>query len=94
VLSKTPKFRPTLSIIKPKNTAMDCDLFGYRIINTFNRFVCKDFIQQAEANSKHAGIVPWKPKQFLHTPDFYAQHNLDFKTVGIHMDTARKLSKT
>jgi hypothetical protein len=36
VLSKTRKFRPTPSIIKPKNTAMDCDLFGYRIIKTFD----------------------------------------------------------
>ena len=78
VLSKTPKFRPTPSIIKPRTIATDCDLFGHRIIKTFNRFVCNDFIQQAKVNSKLAGIVPWKPKQFPHPQDFYARHNQDF----------------
>jgi hypothetical protein len=78
VLSKTPKFRPTPSIIKPRTVATDCDLFGHRIIKTFNRFVCNDFIQQAKVNSKLAGIVPWKPKQFPHPQDFYARHNQDF----------------
>ena len=72
VLSKTPKFRPTPSIIKPRTVATDGDLFGHRIIKTFNRFACSDFIQQAKVNSKLAGIVPWKPKQFPHPQDFYA----------------------
>ena len=78
VLSKTPKFRPTPSLIKPKTVAQDCDLFGHRIIKTFNRFVCNDFIEQAKVHSKLAGIVPWKPKQFPHSQDFYAQYNQDF----------------
>jgi hypothetical protein len=54
VLSKTPKFRPTPNRIKPKTVASDCDLFGHRLIKTFNRFVYKDFIQQAKVNSKRA----------------------------------------
>ena len=78
VLSKTPKFRPTPSLIKPKTVAQDCDLFGHRIIKTFNRFVCSDFIEQAKFNSKLAGIAPWKPKQFPYPQDFYARHNQNF----------------
>jgi hypothetical protein len=78
VLSKTPKFRPTPSLIKPKTVAKDCDLFGHRIIKTFNRFVCNDFIEQAKVHSKLAGIVPWKPKQFPYSQDFYAKYNQDF----------------
>jgi hypothetical protein len=78
VLSKTPKFRPTPSLIKPKTVAKDCDLFGHRIIKTFNRFVCNDFIEQAKVHCKLAGIVPWKPKQFPYPQDFYAKYNQDF----------------
>jgi hypothetical protein len=78
VLSKTPKFRPTPHIVKPKTVASDCDVLGFRIIKTFNRFVCKDFIERAKVNSKLAGIVPWKPKQFPHSKDYYATHNRDY----------------
>ena len=66
------------SLIKPKTVAQDCDLFGHRIIKTFNRFVCSDFIEQAKFNSKLAGIAPWKPKQFPYPQDFYARHNQNF----------------
>ncbi len=52
VLSKTPKFRPTPSIIKPTTVAGDCDILGHRLIKPFNRFVCKDFIERAKVNSK------------------------------------------
>ena len=58
VLSKTPKFRPTPSTIRPSTVAGDCDILGHRLIKTFNRFVCKDFIEQAQVNSELAGIVP------------------------------------
>jgi hypothetical protein len=78
VLSKTPKFRPTPHIVKPKTVASDCDVLGFRIIKTFNRFVCKDFIERAKVNSKLAGIIPWKPKQFPHSKDYYATHNRDY----------------
>jgi hypothetical protein len=78
VLSKTPKFRPTPRIIKPTTVAGDCDILGHRLIKTFNRFVCKDFIERAKVNSKLAGIVPWKPKQFPHSKDYYATHNRDY----------------
>jgi hypothetical protein len=47
---------------------------GYRLIKTFNRFVCKEFIQHAKVNSDAAGIIKWKP----HSPDFYAKHNACF----------------
>ena len=78
VLSKTPKFRPTPNRIKSKTAASDCDLFGHRLIKTFNRFVCKDFIQQAKVNSKLAGIAPWKPKQFPHSADYNTNYIQDF----------------
>jgi hypothetical protein len=78
VLSKTPKFRPTPNIIKPTIVARDCDLFGHRLIKTFNRFVCKEYIEQAKINSKLAGIRPWKPKQFPHSTDYYADFNQDY----------------
>ena len=78
VLSKTPKFRPTPSTIRPSTVAGDCDILGHRLIKTFNRFVCKDFIEQAQVNSELAGIVPWKPKQFPHPKDYYARHNRDY----------------
>ena len=44
VLSKTPKFHPTPSLIKPKTVEQDCDILGHRIIKTFNCSVCNDFI--------------------------------------------------
>jgi hypothetical protein len=78
VLSKTPKFRPTPNILKPGTVAKDCNLFGHRLIKTFNRFVCKDFINMAKINSKTAGISSWKPKQFPHDSDFYAKYNQDY----------------
>ena len=55
LLSKTPKFLPTPKSLKP--IAEDCDIFGYRLIKTSNRFVCWDFIQQAKVNSDAAGII-------------------------------------
>jgi len=78
VLSKTPKFRPTPNILKPGTVAKDCNLFGHRLIKTFNRFVCKDFINMAKINSKTAGISSWKPKQFPLDSDFYAKYNQDY----------------
>jgi hypothetical protein len=50
----------------------DHDLFGDRLIKTINRFVWNDFIEQAKINSKLAGIRPWKPKQFPHSANYYA----------------------
>ena len=82
LLSKTPKFLPTPSRIQPKNVAKDCDLFGYRLIKTFNRFVCSDYIGKARANAEPAGIVAWKPKQFPYSSDFYAEHNQSFFDVS------------
>jgi hypothetical protein len=66
VLSKTPKFRPTPHIIKPKTVASDRHVLGFRIIMTLNHFVCKDFIERAKVHSKLARIVP---KQFPHSKD-------------------------
>lgn len=82
LLSKTPKFLPTPKPLKPNCVAQDCDLFGYRLIKTFNRFVCKDYITKARANARAAGIVPWKPKQFPYTADAYARHNQDYFDVS------------
>ena len=81
LLSKTPKFLPTLKSVNPKVIAGDSNVFRYRLIKTFNRFVCKDFIQQAKVNSDAAGIIRWKPKQFPHSPDFYAKYNDGFFDV-------------
>ena len=78
VPSKTPKFRPTPNIIKPELVAKDCDLFGHRLIKTFNRFVSQDYIEQAKINSGLAGIRPWKPKQFPHSTKYYANYNQDY----------------
>ena len=78
VLSKTPKFRPTPRPINPKTVARDCDLFGHRLIKTFNSFVCKDYIEQAKINSRLAGLVSWKPKQFPYSADYYACYNTDY----------------
>ena len=78
LLSKTPKFLPTPKRLAPNSTAEDCDVFGYRLIKTFNRFVCKEFIQHAKVESDAAGIIKWKPKQFPHPSDYYAKYNADF----------------
>ena len=78
LLSKTPKFLPTPKCLHPKNVAKDCDLFGYRLIKTFNRFVCKDYISKAHANAKSAGVVDWKPNQFPYTMDYYAEYTESF----------------
>ena len=75
VLSKTPKFRPTPNVVKSSTIAKECDLFGYRLIKTFTRFVCKEFIEQAKYSSKLAGIIPWKLKEFPHNMDYYALYN-------------------
>ena len=90
VLSKTPKFRPTPRIIKPTTVAGDCDILGHRLIKTFNRFVCKDFIERAKVNSKLAGIVPWKPKTVSALKGLLcnAQSRLlrHLKTVGVRLE--------
>lgn len=78
LLSKTPKFLPTPRRLRPISIAQDCDVFGYRLIKTFNRFVCRESIQHAKACSDDAGIVRWKPKPFPHSPDYYAQYNAGF----------------
>ena len=76
-----PKFLPTPKSVNPKAIKGDCNVFGYRLIKTFNRFVCKYFIQQAKVNSDAAGIIRWKPKQFSHSPDFNAKYNDGFFDV-------------
>ena len=58
--------------------AGNCDVLGHRLIKAFNRFVSKDFIERAQVNSELAGIVPWKPKQFPHPPDYYARQTQDY----------------
>ena len=78
LLSKTPNFLPTPRRLRPISIAQDCDVFGYRLIKTFNRFVCRESIQHAKACSDDAGIVRWKPKPFPHCPDYYAQYNAGF----------------
>ena len=81
LLSKTPKFLPTPKCIQPNNVMKDCDLFGYRLIKTFNRFICKDYISKAHANAKAAGIVDWKPNQFPYCMDYYAEYTKGFFDV-------------
>jgi hypothetical protein len=81
LLSKTPKFLPTPKYLQPKNVMKDCDLFGFRLIKTFNRFVCKDYISKAHANAKSAGIVNWKPNQFPYSMDYYAEYTNSFFEV-------------
>ena len=82
ILSKTPKFRPTPNTLKPKIVEKDCNLFGYRIIKTFNRFICKDYIENAKLNSKKAGITEWKPKQFPHSMNFYEKYNHEYFDIN------------
>ncbi len=53
-------------------------LFGHRLIKTFNRFVSQDYIEQAKIHSGLAGIRPWKPKQFPHSTNYYANYNQDY----------------
>jgi hypothetical protein len=59
VLSKTPKFSPTPNIIKQTILARDCNLFGHSLIKTLNRFICKEYIDEAKINSKLTGIRPY-----------------------------------
>ena len=82
LLGKTPKFLPTPKPLQPKNVENDCDLFGYRLIKTFNRFVCKDYIDKAHANAKSVGIVDWRPNKFPYTQDYYAEYTKDFFDVS------------
>ena len=57
--------------LKPKDIANDCDVFGYQLIKTFNSFVCKDYIQQAQANSDGdtdtAGVLEQSKKEIQST---------------------------
>ena len=78
LLSKTPKFLPTPKRLKKSNVEQDCDLFGFRLIKTFNRFVCRDYINKAQAGADSVGIIRWKPKQFPHSSDYYSQYTRDF----------------
>ena len=94
LLSKTPKFIPTPNRIKPKNVEKDCDLFGYRLIKTFNRFVCKDYISKANANARSAGVVDWKPNQFPYSRDFYAEYNKGFFDISKPSGTVWKENQT
>ena len=82
ILGKTPKFLPTPRILKPKNVAADCDIFNTRLIKTFRRFLCQDFIDQAKASSAMAGILQWKPAQFPYTSDYYSRYPQEFFDVS------------
>ena len=93
LLSKTPKFLPTPKCLHPKNVAKDCNLFGYRLIKTFNRFVCKDYISKAHANARAAGVVDWKPNQFPYSEDYYAEYTKGFFDVSKPSGTIWKLNQ-
>ena len=82
ILGKTPKFLPTPRILKPANVAADCDIFNTRLIKTFKRFLCQDFINQAKASSATAGILQWKPAQFPYTSDYYSRYTQEFFDVS------------
>ena len=94
LLSKTPKFLPTPRPIKPSSVSQDCDLFGCRLIKTFNRFVCKDYIDKARANAESVGIIQWKPKQFPYAADYYANHVQDYFDVSKPSGTVWKRNNT
>ena len=82
ILGKTPKFLPTPGKLKPMNVARDCDQFNTRLIKTFKRFIHRDFISQANANSASNGIVQWKPAEFPYTTDYYARYTQEFFDVS------------
>ena len=82
ILGKTPKFLPTPGKLKPMNVARDCDKFNTRLIKTFKRFIHRDFISQANANSASNGIVQWKPAEFPYTTDYYARYTQEFFDVS------------
>ena len=81
LLGRTPRFIPTLKRVDVADIARDCDIFGYRLIKAFNRFACRKYIQHAKNQSIEAGILPLKPKQFQHHPDFYAKCNRKYLDV-------------
>ena len=82
LLGRTPRFIPTPKRVDAADIARDCDIFGYRLIKAaFNRFACRKYIQHAKNQSIEAGILPWKPKQFPHHPDFYAKYNQKYFDV-------------
>lgn len=92
LLSKTPKFLPTPRPIMSSAVSQDCDLFGYRLIKTFNRFACKDYIDKARANAESVGIIRWKPKQFPYAASYYAEHIQDYFNVSKPFGTVWKQS--
>ena len=81
LLGKTPKFIPTPKKLTPESVARDCDLYGYRLIKTFKRFASNNFIQKAKESSLAAGIIPLKPKEFPHSPDYYENFVKEFFDV-------------
>ena len=81
LLGCTPRFIPTPKRVDAADIARDCDIFSYLLIKAFNRFACRKYIQYAKNQSIEASILPWKPKQFLHHPDFYAKYNQKYFDV-------------
>lgn len=71
LLARTPKFIPVPKPIAPRQIAQDCNLFGYRLVKTFNRFVFSSYIQQCKDAARRIGILDWKPLQFPHKPSYY-----------------------
>jgi len=81
ILSNTPKFIPTPKRKSPKDLERDCDLFGFRLIKTFNRYVYRNYIQNAKLTSEAAGIISWIPEKIPHSADYYNQYVRDFFDV-------------
>ena len=74
---------------KKSNVEQVCDLFAFRLIKTFDRFVCRGYINKAQAGAD-VGIIRWKPKQFPHFSDYYSQYTRDFfKDSGMSGTTWR-----
>ena len=74
LLGKTPRFIPTPKGIDPKDIARNCDIFGFRLIKTFNRSIYADSIAMANKDSLQSGIKTWKPRQFPHQSDYYEKY--------------------
>ena len=78
LLAKTPKFIPTPRRITAVTISSACDLFGYRLIKNFNRYIRRKQILEAEVEAKDVGIKQWKPKQFPHRPEYFKNYINDF----------------
>ena len=81
VLGYTPKFIPTPRRTTTKDVARYCDVLGYRLTKTFNRFISLNFIQQARENSLAAGIIPWTPEQYPYSDAYYGGFIRDYFDV-------------